>query len=100
MTFTRMAGAQPVVTPIDHPAVKAAARALERAFGVKPVYQREGGTIPVVATFTDELHAPTVLLGFGLEDDHLHAPNERFLIENYFGGIRTSALLWDELGSR
>ena len=99
LTFTRMAGARPAVTPIDHPAVKAAARALERAFGVKPVYQREGGTIPVVATFTDELHAPTVLLGFGLEDDHLHAPNERFLIENYLGGVRTSALLWDELGS-
>ena len=99
LTFTRMAGAHPAVTPIDHPAVRAAARALERAFGVKPVYQREGGTIPVVATFTDELNAPTVLVGFGLEDDHLHAPNERFLIENYLGGVRTSALLWEELDS-
>lgn len=97
MTFTRLAGAKPSLTPLDHPAVKAAARALEKAFGQQPVYEREGGTIPVVATFADELGAPTVLLGFGLNDDHLHAPNERFLIENYFAGIRTCVHLWDEL---
>jgi acetylornithine deacetylase/succinyl-diaminopimelate desuccinylase-like protein len=97
MTFTRLAGAKPSLTPLDHPAVKAAARALEKAFGRRPVYEREGGTIPVVATFAEELGAPTVLLGFGLNDDHLHAPNERFLIENYLAGIRTCVYLWDEL---
>jgi acetylornithine deacetylase/succinyl-diaminopimelate desuccinylase-like protein len=97
MTFTRMAGAKPSITPLDHPAVKAAERALEKAFGTRPVYEREGGSIPVVATFADELNAPSVLLGFGLNDDHLHAPDERFLLDNYFGGIRTSALLWEEL---
>jgi acetylornithine deacetylase/succinyl-diaminopimelate desuccinylase-like protein len=103
MTINRGHGARPVITPTDHPAVKAAARALERAFGAAPVFTREGGSIPVVATFAEELGAPSVLLGFGLEDDHLHAPNERFLLENYFGGIRASALLWEELaryGSR
>lgn len=97
MTITRMAGAHPAVTPLDHPAVKATSQALERAFGVRPVFQREGGTIPVVATFAEELGAPSVLVGFGLNDDHLHAPNERFLIDNYFGGIRTSIALLDEL---
>ena len=97
MTFTRMAGAKPSITPLDHPSVKAAERALEKAFGTRPVYEREGGSIPVVATFAEELNAPAVLLGFGLSDDHLHAPDERFLLDNYFGGIRTSALLWDEL---
>lgn len=97
MTITRLAGARPALTPLDHPAVQAGARALERGFGKKPVYEREGGTIPVVATFAEQLGISTVLLGFGLNDDHLHAPNERFLIENYLGGIRTSALLWDEL---
>ncbi|MGH7861986.1 MAG: peptidase M20, partial [Candidatus Dormibacteraceae bacterium] len=64
------------------------------------VYEREGGTIPVVATFAQELGAPTVLLGFGLNDDHLHAPNERFLIENYVAGIRTVVALLDELARR
>jgi acetylornithine deacetylase/succinyl-diaminopimelate desuccinylase-like protein len=99
LTFRRMAGARPVIVPLDHPAVRASARALERAFGVAPLYQREGGTIPVVATFADVL-APSVLLGFGLDDDHLHAPDERFLIENYLGGIRASALLWEEMATR
>jgi acetylornithine deacetylase/succinyl-diaminopimelate desuccinylase-like protein len=97
LSFTRLGEAKPAMTPLDHPAVRAAARALEQAFGVKPLYQREGGTIPVVATFAEELGAPSVLLGFGLNDDHLHAPNERFLLENYFGGIRTIALLWEEI---
>lgn len=97
LTFTRLAGAKPAMAPLDHPALKAAARALERAFGKQPVYEREGGTIPAVATFADELGIPSVLLGFGLNDDHLHAPNERFLVQNYFGGIRTAVALWDEL---
>ena len=100
MSFTRMAGAQPAMTPLDHPAVKAAERAIQRAFGKEPVYEREGGTIPVVATFAQELGAPTVLLGFGLNDDHLHAPNERFLLENYYAGIRTVVALLDELTKR
>ncbi len=100
ISFTRMAGAHPALTPLDHPAVKAAERALQQAFGRQPVYEREGGTIPVVATFARELGAPTVLLGFGLNDDHLHAPNERFLLENYFGGIRTVIALLDELAKQ
>jgi len=98
LTFTRLAAAQPVVTPLDHPAVRAAERALEHGFGRSPVYIREGGTIPVVATFAAELGIPSVLVGFGLNDDHLHAPDERFLLENYFGGIRTLIWLWAELG--
>jgi acetylornithine deacetylase/succinyl-diaminopimelate desuccinylase-like protein len=97
MTITNLHGARPVITPLDHPAVRAASRALERAFGKKPLFTREGGSIPVVATFEDLLGIPTVLLGFALPDAHMHAPNERFDVENFHLGIRTVAFLLEEL---
>lgn len=86
------------LTPIDHPAVRAGIRALERGFpGMRPTFIREGGSIPVVATFQDLLGAPTVLLGVGLHEERAHAPNERFNLQNFAGGMRSAAYLWEEL---
>ena len=83
-------GGEPAVTPIDSPGVKAAVAALEKGFGKKPVYQREGGSIPIVVQFKQILGLDTVLLGFGLPDENAHAPDEFISLENFFGGIRTS----------
>jgi acetylornithine deacetylase/succinyl-diaminopimelate desuccinylase-like protein len=90
-------GGRPSLTPIDHPATLAGKRALERAFGAEVVFMREGGSIPVVATFDALLHVPTVLLGVGLPDEHAHAPNERLNLENFYQGILAAAYLWQEL---
>ena len=67
-----------VVVPLDSPWVAAAGRAIERAFGTPPVFMREGGSIPVVATFRELLGVDTLLLGWGLDDDNTHSPNEKF----------------------
>ncbi|MCC7104482.1 MAG: dipeptidase [Chloroflexi bacterium] len=94
-----MHGGLPSITPIDHPAVRAAMRALETGFGVRPVFIRQGGSIPVVASFEQILGLPTVLMGVGLPDEHFHAPNERFDLENYYRGARAAAALWQEMSS-
>jgi len=93
----RQHGGRPSLTPIDHPATKAAARAIEATFGVVPLYIREGGSIPVCASFESILGLPVVLLGFTPPDDHAHAPNEAMDLRNYEAGIRTVARLWYEL---
>jgi acetylornithine deacetylase/succinyl-diaminopimelate desuccinylase-like protein len=85
------------IAPIDHPAIQATTRALQLGFGRKPVFTREGGSIPVVATFAELLKVPSVLLGIGLPDENSHAPNEFLDLDNYHGGIRTAAHLWNEL---
>jgi acetylornithine deacetylase/succinyl-diaminopimelate desuccinylase-like protein len=97
MTITRLHSGKPVLTERDHPAVLAGIRALKSGFGADPVFIRTGGSIPIVATFAEKLGAPTVLLGFGLEDDRAHSPNEKFDLACYTGGIKTSAHLWSEL---
>ena len=61
---------------------------------------REGGSIPVVATFDSLLHVPTVLLGVGLPDEHAHAPNERLNLDNFYRGMLAAAYLWHELAAR
>jgi acetylornithine deacetylase/succinyl-diaminopimelate desuccinylase-like protein len=91
-------GAPGVVVPLDSPYMKAAARAIERGFGRAPVLIREGGSIPVVATFRRQLGVDTLLLGWGLDDDNTHSPNEKFCLADYHRGIRASAYLWEELG--
>ena len=91
--------ARPSLTPTDHPATQAAARALEATFGQAPVYIREGGSIPVCATLRDVLGLPVVLLGFSPPDDHAHAPNEWMDLGNYETAIRTVARLWDEMAA-
>ena len=95
----QLGGGRPSLTPIDHPATRAAARAIESAFGRAPVYMREGGSIPVCASFETILGLPVVLAGFTNPDDNAHAPNESMVLENYERGIRAIARLWDELAT-
>ena len=97
LTVTRMHGGHPWMTDFDHPFVQAAARAIERGFGRRPVFNREGGSIPIVTTFQDVLGVPSVLFGVGLPDENAHAPNERLDLNNFHNGIISSACLYDEL---
>lgn len=90
-------GGEPAITPIDSPGVKAAVTALQKGFGKKPLYQREGGSIPIVVQFKKILGIDTVLLGFGLPDENAHAPNEFINLDNFFGGIRTAVHFYNEL---
>jgi acetylornithine deacetylase/succinyl-diaminopimelate desuccinylase-like protein len=92
-------GSNPTHMPIDQPATKAAARAIEATFGRAPLYTREGGSIPVVGNFESILGLPVVLLGFSPPDDHAHAPNESMDLENYELGMRCVARYWDELAA-
>jgi acetylornithine deacetylase/succinyl-diaminopimelate desuccinylase-like protein len=87
-----------VVNP-DHPAIHAAARAFEEVFGKPTVFIRSGGSIPVVGDFSRHLGIPTVLMGFGLPDDGLHSPNEKFSLQNYYQGIVTVANFFDQYGA-
>jgi succinyl-diaminopimelate desuccinylase len=91
-------GAPGVVVPLDSPFVAAAVQAIEQGFGRRPVFMREGGSIPVVATFHDLLGVDTLLLGWGLDDDNTHSPNEKFCLADFHRGIKSSAYLWQKLG--
>jgi len=82
-------GGQGYVTPIDNIAYQAASIAYETTFGKKPIPQRSGGSIPIVALFEKELKSKTILMGFGLDSDAIHSPNEHFGIWNYLKGIET-----------
>jgi acetylornithine deacetylase/succinyl-diaminopimelate desuccinylase-like protein len=90
-------GGNPVITPADHPAVRAASRAMGAVFGTEPVIIREGGSIPPVEVFQRVLGMQSVLVGVGLPDDRIHAPNEKFDLDHYAMGIRVLARLWDEI---
>ena len=96
-SVTLLGAGRPSLMSKDHPATMAAARALEATFGRAPVYIREGGSIPVCASFESILGLPVVLLGFGQPDSNAHAPNEWMDLRNYETGIRTFARMWDEL---
>lgn len=87
-------GGEPVVTPTDSPAYQAAAKAYEETFGVKPIPVRSGGSIPIVAMFKSELGLDSVLMGFGLDSDAIHSPNENFGLFNYMKGIETIPLFY------
>lgn len=97
VTVRNLHGGEAAITPIDSPGVKAAVAALEKGFGKKPLYQREGGSIPIVVQFKEVLGLDTVLLGFGLPDENAHAPDEFINLDNFFGGMRTSAHFFAEL---
>ncbi len=97
VTVRQLHGGRPVLTPLDTPALQAAQRAVERGFGKPPVFIREGGSIPFVATLVEQLRVPSVLLGVGLPDERTHAPNEFFHLVNFYRGMRAVAYLWDEL---
>lgn len=87
-------GGQSYVTPIDNVGYKAASKAFEVTFGVTPIPQRSGGSIPIVALFEEELKSKTILMGFGLDSDAIHSPNEHFGVFNYLKGIETIPLFY------
>jgi acetylornithine deacetylase/succinyl-diaminopimelate desuccinylase-like protein len=97
LKVTRMHGGKPWITAYDNPFVLAAGRAIEQGFGKPPVFCREGGSIPVVSTFQEELGVPAVLFGVGLPDENAHAPNERLDLGNFHNGIIASAILYEEI---
>jgi acetylornithine deacetylase/succinyl-diaminopimelate desuccinylase-like protein len=98
LKITRMQGGKPWMTSFDNPFVQAAGRAIEKGFGRAPIFTREGGSIPVVSTFQEELGLPSVLFGVGLPDENSHAPNEKLDVSNFHNGIIASAYLYDEIG--
>ena len=87
-------GGDAYVSPIDHPGYLAAAAAVEESFGKRPVPVRSGGSIPIVALFERELGAKSILMGFGLDSDAIHSPNEHYGVFNYFKGIETIPLFF------
>jgi acetylornithine deacetylase/succinyl-diaminopimelate desuccinylase-like protein len=98
VTVTRMHGGKPWMADFDNPFVQAAGRAIERGFGKMPVFNREGGSIPVVSTFQQELGVPSVLFGIGLPDENAHAPNEKLDLGNFHNGIIAAAYFYEEVG--
>ncbi len=95
--FELLSSGKPWVAPYDHPFFEAAHKALEKGFGRRAVYMREGGSIPFVTQMYDTFKVPCILIGFGLPDENAHAPNEHLLLENYFGGIKAVAYFYQEL---
>lgn len=89
-------GGSPALTPLDARATKAAAIAMEKAFGKKTVFVREGGSIPIVVSFGKILKAPAVLMGFGLNSENLHSPNEHFSLKHFELGVISSAYFMKE----
>ncbi|RNI32641.1 dipeptidase [Rufibacter immobilis] len=92
-------GGEPVVTPTNSAGYQAAARAMEDTFGKKPVPVRSGGSIPIVAMFKSELGIDTVLMGFGLDSDAIHSPNEHFGVFNFMKGIETIPLFYQHFAA-
>lgn len=91
--------AGPSLVDPENPFIRAAARALGEVFGKETVYTRSGGSIPIVGVIQQSLGIPSVLMGFGLPDDNLHAPNEKFHLPNFYRGIRTVARFLDIVGA-
>jgi acetylornithine deacetylase/succinyl-diaminopimelate desuccinylase-like protein len=86
-TWKCLHSAPPSVTNTDSPFIRAAAESMSEVFGNKTVYVRSGGSIPIVGLFDKHLGIPSVMMGFGLPDDNLHAPNEKLYLPNFFRGI-------------
>jgi acetylornithine deacetylase/succinyl-diaminopimelate desuccinylase-like protein len=97
--FAVLSTGKPWAAPYTHPIFQKAIHALEKGFGKKAVFIREGGSIPFVTQMHDTFKVPCVLMGFGLPDENAHAPDEHILLENYFGGIRSVATFYEQLAS-
>ena len=97
VTLTDLHSAPPWITEPDHPMLDAARRALARAWAKPAVMVREGGSIPVMATFRETHGLPSILMGFGLDDDQVHSPNEKFSLSSFHGGTKSVAYLYEEL---
>jgi acetylornithine deacetylase/succinyl-diaminopimelate desuccinylase-like protein len=89
----------PIVIGTDNPYIQAATRALKKVWGKDTVFIRSGGSIPIVGDFERHLKIPTVMMGFGLPDDNLHAPNEKFHLANFYRGIESIIVFMEELGA-
>ena len=89
-------GGFPIVMSLDDKAITAASKAVSKAFGKKTVFTREGGSIPIVVDFAKQLNAPVVLMGFGLETDNIHSPNEHFNLKNFELGMLSSVYFFEE----
>jgi len=96
--FDVLSKGKPWLAPYTHPYFEAAHQALEKGFGKKAVFIREGGSIPFVTDIYDAYKIPCILMGFGLPDENAHAPDEHISLENYFGGIKAAAHFYEELG--
>jgi acetylornithine deacetylase/succinyl-diaminopimelate desuccinylase-like protein len=94
-----MGGNPACITPIDHPAIQAALTALSEGYGGEAKFIRSGGSIPIVGMFMEQMNLPSVLLGFGLETEQFHAPNEHFTLENFDKGLRVLYRYWHELAA-
>ena len=93
-------GSSPAFVDIQTPAMQAAIAAYKRGWGKRPIFMREGGSIPVVADFQKELHLPVILMGFTLNNDSAHGPNEHFGVEMFRKGIHTTMYFYEELARR
>jgi acetylornithine deacetylase/succinyl-diaminopimelate desuccinylase-like protein len=89
---------EPSIIPTDNPYIKAATAAMKEVFHKDTVFIRSGGSIPIVAEFEKHLQIPSVMMGFGLPDDNLHAPNEKFHIANFYRGIESITRFLEKLG--
>ncbi|WP_153730299.1 dipeptidase [Sporosarcina obsidiansis] len=97
VTVTEFDKGKPYLTPYDHAVIQAAGRSYEQVYGVPTVYTRGGGSIPIVAAFDEILNLPVVLMGFGLDTENFHAPNEHFHLENFDKGLRVIGSYYEEL---
>ncbi len=98
VTVRKVHGGEAVMVPIDTPPMQAAASALREVFGKEPVFIRGGGSIPIAGLFHDILGVPVVMMGFGLPDDNLHAPNEKYSLSQFYKGLRTVARFFEKMG--
>jgi acetylornithine deacetylase/succinyl-diaminopimelate desuccinylase-like protein len=92
-------GGHPAGVDLDFYGLKAASKAFKKVYGVEPLYSREGGSIPIVADFKQVLNATSILMGFGLNSDAIHSPNEHFSVKDFKRGIKTSATFFKELAA-
>src|SRR5262249_39270527 len=90
VTVSLLTTGEPALIDYNIPEMRAAARAYEKAWGARPVFTRGGGSIPIVADISNLMHIPVVMMGYGLDDDGLHSPNERFSIEMFHRGVETA----------
>ncbi len=98
-TTVRVLNAGPAISVNpDHPAIAIAAKAFADVLGRETVFIRSGGSIPIVGDFATHLSIPTILMGFGLPDDGLHSPNEKYKLANYYAGIMTIAHFFEQYG--
>ncbi|HZR38477.1 MAG TPA: dipeptidase [Ktedonobacteraceae bacterium] len=98
VTVHNLHGGEGVLVSPDTAPMRAATEALKETYGRDPVFIREGGSIPIAALFDEVLHVPVVLMGFGLPDDNLHAPNEKYSLNQFYKGIRTVATFLQKMG--